>query len=74
MVGAIEVDESSIHVEFHEVVSGQLRFLGLSFALRFFGLLPLAPPRFCRRHFVKAAVPRLDAQRDLLDCRNQIAT
>jgi len=28
MVRAIEGDESSIHAEFHEVISGQLRFLG----------------------------------------------
>jgi hypothetical protein len=28
MVGLIEGDESSIHAEFHEVISGQLRFLG----------------------------------------------
>ena len=28
MVWAIEGDESSIHAEFHKVISGQLRFLG----------------------------------------------
>ena len=28
VVRAIEGDESSIHAEFHEVISGQLRFLG----------------------------------------------
>jgi len=28
MVRLIEGDESSIHAEFHEVISGQLRFLG----------------------------------------------
>ena len=29
MMRVIEGDESSIHAEFHEVISGQLRFLGL---------------------------------------------
>ena len=37
MVRLIEGDEPSIYVEFHEVISGQLRFLGLNIKQRWLG-------------------------------------